>query len=281
LVDPWEVFMKVAIDARVSVAALAIALAVAVGPISANHAWGSYHWARTANPFMLHVGDNVSSAWDSYLNTAISDWMLSDVLNLMKVDGGSPLRNCKATTGRIEVCNGTYGNNGWLGVARISVTGTHITAATTRLNDSYFNTPTYNTPAWRRLVMCQEVGHDFGLDHQDEIFNNPNLGTCMDYTNDPDGGGSYGPNNNEHPNKHDYDQLDTIYRHLDGFSTASSSAAAMTGQDAANEPENWGQLIRSSRNGRVQIYELDLGRGRRIFTHVFWADPERDSRRGQ
>jgi hypothetical protein len=28
----------------------------------------------------------------------------------------------------------------------------------------------------------------------------------------------------------------------------------------------------------VHIYELDLGRGRRIFTHVFWADPERDSR---
>ena len=54
----------------------------------------------------------------------------------------------------------------------------------------------------------------------------------------------------------------------------------MSGQDTANEPENWGQLIRSSRNGRVHIYELDLGRGRRIFTHVFWADPERDSRRG-
>ncbi len=33
--------------------------------------------------------------------------------------------------------------------------------------------------------MCQEIGHDFGLDHQDENFNNPNLGTCMDYTNDP------------------------------------------------------------------------------------------------
>ena len=55
------------------------------------------------------------------------------------------------------------------------------------MNDSYFNTAKYNTPAWRRLVMCQEVTHDFGLDHQDEIFNNANLGSCMDYTNDPDG----------------------------------------------------------------------------------------------
>ena len=269
--------MNVATKARVGLAAVGLGLAVAAGPLSADHAWGSYHWARTANPFTLNVGDNVSSAWDSYLNTAITDWNASTVLTLNKVAGRSRSKNCKATTGRIEVCNGTYGNNGWLGVARISVSGSHITAATTRLNDTYFNTATYNTPAWRRLVMCQEVGHDFGLDHQDETFNNGNLGSCMDYTNDPDGGGSYGPSN-EHPNNHDYDQLETIYRHLDNFTTVSSQTAA-NGQDTANEPENWGQLVRSSRNGRVQIYELDLGRGRRVITHVFWADPERDRER--
>jgi len=26
-------------------------------------------------------------------------------------------KQCRATSGRVEVCNGTYGNNGWLGVA--------------------------------------------------------------------------------------------------------------------------------------------------------------------
>ncbi|HEU4892599.1 MAG TPA: hypothetical protein VFT47_13680 [Vicinamibacterales bacterium] len=265
------------IHIQFSVAAVAGAVVMTVGSLSANHSWGSYHWARTANPFTLAVGDNVSSAWDSYLNTAISDWSASTVLNLAKVAGGTRPRQCKATSGRIEVCNDAYGNNGWLGIARISVSGTHITAATTRVNDSYFNTATYNTPAWRRLVMCQEVGHDFGLDHQDETFNNPNLGTCMDYTSDPDGGGFYGPTN-EHPNKHDYDQLDTIYRHLDGTSTVGSFGVVASPQDKENEPENWGQLVRRSRNGRVEIYELDLGKGRRIFTHVFWADPEGDSR---
>jgi len=33
--------------------------------------------------------------------------------------------------------------------------------------------------------MCQELGHDFWLDRQDETFDTPNLGTCMDYTSDP------------------------------------------------------------------------------------------------
>src|SRR3990170_3861695 len=206
--------MKHAIGIRAGVAAVAVAVTLAAGQLAANHSLGNYHWARTANPFTLAVGDNVSSAWDSYLNTAISDWSASTVLNLAKVAGGTRPRNCKATTGRIEVCNDTYGNNGWLGVARISVSGSHITSGTTKLNDTYFNTVTYNTPAWRRLVMCQEIGHDFGLDHQDENFSNQNLGTCMDYTNDPDGGGAYGQSN-ERPNGHDYDQLITIYRHVD------------------------------------------------------------------
>ena len=109
--------------------------------------------------------------------------------------------NCKPTVGRIEVCNGNYGNNGWLGIAQIWITGgVHITQATTKLNDTYFNTPTYNTPAWRQLVVCQEVGHNFGLGHQDENFDNVNLNTCMDYTSDPA--------SNQHPNNHDYWQLD-------------------------------------------------------------------------
>ena len=75
------------------------------------------------------------------------------------------------------------------------------------------------------------------------------------YTNDPDGGGSYGPSNVQ-PNGHDYDQLISIYSHVDITSTV-GSFSAVSPQDKENEPENWGQLIRSSRNGRVHLYELD------------------------
>ena len=156
---------------------LILALAV---PAFANHSWGGYHWARTSNPFALKVGDNVSSQWDAILNTTISDWSKSTVCDLTKVAGQATGR-CRGTSGRDEVCNGTYGNNGWLGVASISITGvTHITLGTVKLNDTYFNTSKYNTTPWRNLVSCQEVGHTLGLDHQDTNFNNANLGTCMD-----------------------------------------------------------------------------------------------------
>lgn len=251
------------------------------GAVSANHAWNNYHWARTQNPFTLKTGDNVSSAWNAYLDDAIADWNQSSVVQLSKVAGGTKPRQCRPTRGQIEVCNASYGNNGWLGIAQIWISGSHITQGITKLNDTYFNTSTYNTPPWRRLVTCQELAHDFGLDHQDENFNNQNLGSCMDYTSDPDGGSSFGPSN-EQPNAHDFAQLEAIYQHVD--STTTVDAAKPHGAPAAMDdillegPNQWGKLVRASRNNRVHVYELDFGRGHKVVTHVFWADPENDRR---
>ena len=236
----------------------------------ANHSWGGYHWARSQNPVNLTLGDNVSNLWDSYLATASSDWSASSVLNTTVVPGQAKGRNCRPDTGRIEVCNSSYGNNGWLGIAQIWVSGLHITKGSTRMNDTYMSTPPYNTAPWRRLVMCQEVGHVFGLDHQDENFNNGNLGTCMDYTNDPDG-----PPSNEHPNQHDYDELEDIYAHLD----APSGALATPEPPAMNDiemtgPGQWGRLVKQSHDGHTAIYEADFGGGHKIFTFVIWADDD-------
>lgn len=258
---------------RSLVVALLLVIVVATY-VSANHSWGNYHWARTSNPFTIKTGDNVDSNWDAYLDEAILDWNVSFVLDLAKVAGGTNPRNCKPTSGRIEVCNSRYGNTGWLGLAQIWVSGNHITKAVSKLNDTYFNTDKYNKPEWRRLVMCQEIAHDFGLDHQDEVFDNPNLGTCMDYTNDPDGGpggASETDPSNEHPNQHDYDQIETIYSHLDSTTTIGQT----TGRGAAAsqlDRGQFGQLIRSTNGGRTELYVLELGGRERVFTFVIWAD---------
>ena len=256
---------------------MAAAVVLSAGALAtiayANHSWGGYHWARTANPFTLKLGDNVSAIWDSHLAGSSSDWSASLPLNTAVVAGGS--KSCRPTKGRVEVCNKTYGNTGWLGIASVWVSSSHITQGTVKVNDTYFNTPTYNTPAWRQFVMCQEVGHTFGLDHQDEIFNNPNLGTCMDYTNDPSGTLS-GQSDNQHPNAHDYAQLETIYEHLDALSTIfsrKSSAPASIGNDIdTSNPSEWGRVVRTSPDGRSSLHERNLGKGNKVFTFVIWAD---------
>jgi hypothetical protein len=258
------------ISVRAACVSLVFCLAV-VATTDANHAWGKYHWARTSNPFFLKAGDNVGSAWDSYLTAAIADWNVSKVVQLDKVAGNTTGTACQPTSGRIEVCNASYGKTGWLGVAQIWVTrGGHITQALTKVNDTYFNTSGYNTPAWRQMVMCQELAHDFGLDHQDERFSNPNLGSCMDYTNNP-----LGPPSNDSPNAHDFAQIEKIYAHLDSTTTVGLIAPRGTSPNL-NHPSAWGQLVRSHAAGRVQVFERNLGRGEKLITHVFWADPEHD-----
>jgi hypothetical protein len=266
---------------RHSAIAVAAACLIAMLPsvALANHSWGGYHWGRTSNPFTLKLGDNVSSQWDAILATTSSDWTQSTVLNTTIVAGQAKPRNCRPTAGRVEVCNATYGNNGWLGLAQIWITGgTHITQGAVKNNDTYFNTAQYNTTAWRNLVMCQEVGHTLGLDHQDETFDNPNLGTCMDYTDDP--------STNQHPNQHDYDQLQLIYAHLDSSTTVGQVAGPGNGQGNGQGgihaappamsqidlegPGQWGRIVRESRHN--SLYELDFGNGNKILTFVIWAD---------
>lgn len=255
---------------RSNIKIVLLALVVLVSGATAAHAahsWGNYHWARTANPFTLKLGDNVTRAWDAYLAEAATDWSQSSVLDTAIVAGGTNPKNCRPTAGRVEVCNAKYGNTGWLGVASIWVSGSHITKGSAKVNDTYFNMPTYNTPAWRRLVMCQEVAHTFGLDHQDENFSNANLGTCMDYTSDPDG-----PPSNEHPNAHDYEQLETIYAHLDSVTSVSQTKASRGSRTDAADADEWGKAVRKDGKGRTTLHERDLGKGEKVFTFVLWVE---------
>lgn len=236
----------------------------------ASHSWGGYHWARTGNTFNLKLGDNVSATWDGHLSTASSDWSVSSVLDTTVVAGGFK-RNCGPVKGRVEVCNKTYGNNGWLGIASIWISGNHITQGTVKLNDTYFNTAFYKTPAWKQFVMCQEVGHTFGLDHQDENFSNTNLGTCMDYTNDPNGT-LYGQPSNLHPNVHDYDQLWLIYSHFDSLATVNQKVSRPQSSGNETEADDLGNVSRKDKKGRPALYERDLGKGEKLFNFIFWVE---------
>lgn len=274
-------FLTMELSLRVFVGVSALAVLIAAGSVAyATHSWGPYHWARTANPFTLKLGDNVSAAWDAHLASVSSDWSQSSALDTAIVAGnaGNPKR-CRATSGRVEVCSASYGFNGWLGIAQIWIdANSHIAQGVSKMNDTYFNTATYNKPSWRQFVMCQEVGHTFGLAHQDENFSNPNLGTCMDYTSDPDGTVN-GQLSNLHPNTHDYDQLVLKYEHLDSYTSALTSAPngrgksgrLAPGADISDQGE-WGQVLKRDGKGRPSLHGRDLGNGEKVFTFVFWAN---------
>lgn len=277
--------------------AAAAGAAMAAAPAAANHQWGNYHWSNNGTGVSLNLTYAFrDQAWRSYYDAAIGDWS-NNSSPLTLTDGGASgtsSKKCNPIAGEILVCSDLYGYRGWLGVATIWASGDHITQGTTKLNDSYYSSPTYDTPGWRDLVMCQEIGHDFGLDHQDEQFDNPNLGTCMDYTNAPDGGGSYGPANRA-PNSHDYEMLNSnaMYGsgHNDGGGGGGGSGCnprspkCSGNQDAFTFREvgkpatsasgvsssDWGRAVAYDAAGRPDTFLLDLGNGRKKITHVFWV----------
>ncbi len=244
----------------------------------ATHSWGSYHWARTAHPFTLKLGDNLTSKeWKSYLSQASQDWN-SDPLGqsplMTSIVTGSGGKRCSSVSGTTQVCNGTYGNNGWLGLATIYLSGDHITRGTAKMNDTYFNLDKYNNPNEKLHVMCQEVAHTFGLGHQDE--SGASLNTCMDYFSNT--GANALNTDSTKPNAHDFEELNIIYgSHFDSTTTLASSATnpsvpSQANDEITNDPNSWGQLISQSANGRSSTYERHISNGTRVITHVYWTE---------
>ena len=251
-----------------------LALVAASFPAAATHSWGGYHWARTSNPFTLRLGNNMTTAgWRAHLAQTSSDWNSGNTPVVTAIVAGTSNKRCAMVSGTTQVCNGRYGYNGWLGLASINITGgVHITQGSAKMNDSYFDTATYNNPNEKLHVVCQEVAHTFGLGHTSEDGSSQN--TCMDYFSNT--GANATSTKSTKPNQHDFDQLKTIYAHLDGFTTVAAMTPLVSamgkGVDVTDDPRSWGQLMSQSANGRSSTYERDNWDGSRTVTHVYWTE---------
>ena len=275
--------------------------------VNADHTWGKYHWdisTEQSTTAPLGLITRVSPGWQSSLDIAAEDWEINHLTGTYSVLQNEVIfppvtesnPNCDPTFGSVEICNDSYGFNGWLGIASIWATrgkSSHITQGTVKVNDTYFSADYsegfYDSQEWRDFVMCQEVGHTFGLGHQDESFSNANLGTCMDYTSYPDGLGFDADGNpvndldNRRPNQHDYDMLTDMYAHLNSTDGGGGDGGGGNGggrkpkksnpgdNKSPNNPSEWGQAIRQDAQGRNSVYERTLSNGQILITHVLWA----------
>jgi hypothetical protein len=171
-----------------------------------THTWDRYKW-KTAS---LNVENKLSVL---YSDKGIQVWNISDSqspLSLTVAKLSTGICGQEVQYGKIIVCDADFGETGWLGMAQIWATTStgEIVQARALMNNHYMGSGSgskYDSNIWRNYVTCQEVGHDFGLGHQDEDFGvtvDPH--TCMDYVGTPD-------SDHETPNKHDYDLLTEMY----------------------------------------------------------------------
>jgi hypothetical protein len=181
----------------------AMAALVALPSASADHWSAPFWWAHTPGvEFDIMVNDMTTSYRDE--NTrAMALWSQSEALNMV------PWDSVYAGT-VVQVSEGDWGPSGWVGQTNISGNTSSGVYNAKVFYNNYYLQGRLNYPAHHEYTTCHELGHTLALGHRDVIFSNVNVGSCMDYTNDVDGGGVYGPSNLS-PDAHDYEVLADIY----------------------------------------------------------------------
>lgn len=254
-------------------------VAMMAAPGMASHSWASYHWERAGtNEVTVPVVDFTTGEWASSnrAQIAVNDWNFSDYIESPYRKGTGSNTACPIVSGEIHVCNDNYGNTGWLGIASISATRgrtKHIIGGVTKLNDYFYDDPDsgYDNDIWRQLVMCQEIGHDYGLGHQNEDFSTNLTDSCMEYTSTPTA-------IDMTPDAHDWEQLAVIYAHSHsgddsggpGGGRGNGGGKGKKLGQSGTGPADWGRAIGFDAQGRPNRYVRSMN-SYDIITHVTWA----------
>mmetsp|Transcript_35458 Transcript_35458/g.72515 ORF Transcript_35458/g.72515 Transcript_35458/m.72515 type:complete len:289 (-) Transcript_35458:117-983(-) len=149
--------------------------------------WDEQFIERDDGGLQLTLVNSLSADWQEEFEVAVADWSMSDALTLDVVvepvdDAWDNDKKCKRQDDKMVVCNGNFGDTGWVGINENEVMGGRIISSVAKMNEYYLNKADFDH---RRFTMCHEIGHGFGLPHTDENPYNKNLNDCLDYTDNP------------------------------------------------------------------------------------------------
>lgn len=240
---------------------------------------GAIEWESDGNGLSLTLINSLTNDWDSSFVAVFNDWNSAPALSLsarMKKYDTDP---CGHRNQQLRVCNGDYGATGWKGLNEVvfytaeSNGKNYIVSSVATMNEYYL---AGKSDVERQYVMCHEIGHGFGLDHRDEIMDNPDLGSCMDYTR------NY--SKNLRPDEVDFQDLSNLYgifernvRHLRGTSTKKlkPNLRQLLGDQNDRTNRSYGRLLEESTQRR--IFEMDLGNGYKLLTVLHIDDKDADT----
>lgn len=233
---------------------IVLQFSVWVPSASASHRF-SFHWARQGSAFGVTLVDSTLTGSAigilpgvDYQATRAAQgyWSVSGVAQLGYREGSRTATtntNCPMPPNFAEIrtCTSNYGPNGWAGIANIALdANNHIVSATAKVN-LYYSPGGYE---YFRHVLCQEIGHALGLDHQNRIglvvaqVSPSCMATWWDAAGAYMGG--------QTPDHHDYEELVDIYTgHSDSYGTARCADCIFSSLDssAAVEPVTYVEIV--------------------------------------
>ncbi len=207
-----------------------VALLLQAGTALANNAWGTNHWAADSSG-RASMTFSTNDIYEDDTKALLSLWSGKVPLD---PDYVSRKGDIVVTTGKSVL---------WLGRAQIWVDGSgHITKGQVKMNTSLLTSSLYPAEATAH-VLCQELGHIFGLSHDTD-----NQGGMGDGS-----GGQWFSDLRDH----DIDTLNTIYGH--------------TTDGASGDSEKGGGGKPNGCNPNKPGCTTGQSSGRWVTVHTFWA----------
>jgi hypothetical protein len=222
------------IKKALTIAVVLGALLTVVAVASADHSWSVYHWP--GNNLSPTVVDKTSSSLYD-VPAGVLEWS----------DLGTPIQPTLTNSNKGNITVTESFSPFWLGLARIFLDDTgHITKGEVKLNTKLLES--YG-PNAADHVLCQEIGHVLGLDHnRDGATGGTPDNSCM---NDVGHLGAY-----TSPNVHDIEQLLAIYNHTDVVEGGDEGGSG-GGPPCDKNPSH---------------PKCQTGNGHWITVHTFWAE---------
>jgi len=122
--------------------------------------WDEQYIERDSGGLQLTLVNSLSADWQEEFEVAVADWSESDALTLDVVvepvdDAWDNEKKCKRQDDVMVVCNGNFGDTGWVGINENEVRGGRIISSVAKMNEYYLNKADFDH---RRFTMCHEIG---------------------------------------------------------------------------------------------------------------------------